>query len=490
MFKKPLDASLFPSLEDNPHPWAGLVTSLPREHDYLCDIEGQLPKDIHGRLFKLGPGLYERGQGRKRMVLDGDGMIQNFCFHGGKVRYRNRFIRTKKFLNEEKAGRFLYPTLSTHGEKGWWNNLGINLPHQANITTILWNNRLLAFDESQKPYELDPQNLNTMGEAELDSLSPNLRYWAHWKLDTYHQQWHCLGLIQGPKIKAEIKSFDFQGRLVKRTHLTLPRASYFHDWFVSENYFGFLLHPAVVSLATLMKVGLGLDTFSDALKWRPELGNLVLLVDRKDLKQHKFEGEARWMWHSVNTWEENGQVIADFIGNREGGGLGDPKSPLFQIMENKSPALPTTTSNHLVRYRLDISSGKLSEEILSDQGNFELPTVSATQRGIKHRYSHFIYASPGDFFARGIGEWDVMNDRMSSWVSTGDEFFSEPLSFDIASGDSARYLSSLVYDGAKKKSYLGIFQVGALTKGPLCKIWLQHHSPLGFHGFWSNQIKE
>ena len=61
-------------------PFRLLAESLPREQDYACQVEGQLPKELNGTLYRNGPGLFERNGLRKRTILDGDGMIQQFRF--------------------------------------------------------------------------------------------------------------------------------------------------------------------------------------------------------------------------------------------------------------------------------------------------------------------------------------------------------------------------------------------------------------------------
>lgn len=480
--KRPLPWSKSLPLDQNPLPWAGLVTSLPTEYDYRCEIEGKLP-DLHGRHYRLGPGLYERGEGRKRMLLDGDGMMQEFTFEGQSVRYRNRFVQTQKFIEEQKADRFLYPTLSTHSSGPWLENLGINLPHQANITPFATNKRLFAFDESQKPYELDLEDLSTLHETDLDQLHPKLRFWAHFKLDPAARLVHFLAIQQGPTLKATVVSTDADLKLKSRMKFDLPRASYFHDWFVTERYFGFILHPAVVSLKTLARVGLGLDTFSDALKWQPEKGNLIVLIDRQTQQSKVFETEACWMWHSVNAYDQGKSVLVDFIGSEHGGGLGDAESPFYKIMHLKEFQMPKKTTNHLRRYILEPTTSRIQYQTLNQDGNFELPTVSAYKKCRQHEFGHFIHSFPGELFACGLAEWNQQTEQLTSFVSSGKDYFSEPLTFADMKSDSP-YLSSLVYSGDRKKSYLAIFKVGSIAEGPIAKIWLKHHTPIGFHSYW------
>ena len=479
--KRPLE-KINMDLKANPLSWAGLVTSLPEEHDYICKVEGQLP-ELHGRLYRLGPGLYDRGDQRKRMVLDGDGMMQEFHFQGQKVSYRNRFIRTKKFVAEAKANRFMYPTLSTHSSGSWFENLGINLPHQANITPLAVDGYVLAFDESQRPYKLNQKTLETLSEIDLDEMQPQLRYWAHYKIDSKNKLFHFLSVQQGPVLKLQIISTDLNLKVVQRQKFNLPRASYFHDWFFTDQYFGFILHPAIVSLKTLLSVSLGFDTFSDALKWQPSKGNIVCLVNRSTGQLQSFETESCWMWHSVNAYDQGDDVLVDFIGSEEGGGLGDENSPLFAIMKNQDVPMPMQTTNHLRRYHIKPQQKTIKYETLDQSGNFELPTVSAFERGQKQSYAHFIHAKPGEFFARGLSEWNYSKQSLSTYFSPGNEYFSEPLDFSTMAKPSP-FVSSLVYSGDVQKSYLAIFKVGCFSDGPVAKVWLNHHAPLGFHGYW------
>ena len=100
----PLRKDIFPEFGDPVHPYLGLATSLREEHDYEARVEGAVPPELQGALYRIGPGLFDRGGLRRRTVLDGDGMVQSFTFHAGGVRYRNRFVRTRRYVAEEAAG--------------------------------------------------------------------------------------------------------------------------------------------------------------------------------------------------------------------------------------------------------------------------------------------------------------------------------------------------------------------------------------------------
>jgi all-trans-8'-apo-beta-carotenal 15,15'-oxygenase len=128
-----------------------LGTSLKTEQNYTPRIEGNLPADLTGKLFRNGPGLFERAGYRKEHLLDGDGMIQSFEFADGRVQYRNRFVRTEKFVEEEAAGELLYPTWTTRAPGSVFSNIGGEMKSQAGVTTLIRDGKLLALDEVIPP---------------------------------------------------------------------------------------------------------------------------------------------------------------------------------------------------------------------------------------------------------------------------------------------------------------------------------------------------
>ena len=112
---------------------------------------------MRGALYRNGPGLFERNGLRKQCLLDGDGMIQAFRFEAGRVRYRNRFARTPKFVEEDRGAAYRYATWTTCAPGGDVSNLfGSAIANQAGVSTVAKNGRLYAFDESGKEGEGEP----------------------------------------------------------------------------------------------------------------------------------------------------------------------------------------------------------------------------------------------------------------------------------------------------------------------------------------------
>jgi all-trans-8'-apo-beta-carotenal 15,15'-oxygenase len=481
-FKKPLDSSVWPPLAENSLPFAGLLTSLPEEHDYACEVEGQLD-GLNGTLYRVGPGLYDRGADRKRMMLDGDGMVQALRFRGGQAHFRNRFVRTNKFVEEAAANRFLYPTFSCHGSGPWRNNLGLSLPNQANTTVLAWGGKLWAFDEGQQPYALDDR-LETLGQPPLDPKNPDLAYWAHWKLDASHHQVHCLSISQGRKPTATINSLAADGSVAVRRSIELPRVVYIHDWFVTEKHFAFLLHPAYIDFAKMLQVLIGRETFSEAIQWRPERGGVLVVAERDSDAVRTIECPACWMWHAINAYEDGDRLMLDFIGAEVGGGLGTGDSPLFQVMRGVLPDDLGNASNFLRRWEVDLAAGGIAEHVIDASANFELPGMSATERTKPYCSAFMVRSAAGELFPNAICRLDGRDLSTMSYEFGAGEYCGEPVVLDCIGGPRAKYLVTPVYSAASKRSSFALLDMEDISTGPVARIHLRHHVPVSFHGYW------
>jgi len=308
---------VYPQLDGEEPALLGLARSLPVEHDYEARVVGTIPDELRGTLYRNGPGLFDRSGFRKRCVMDGDGMIQAFTFHERGVRFKNRFVKTRKFQEEEAAGRFLYPSWSTQAPGGVWGNAfkADAILSEASVTVYRWNGRLLAFDDTGQPWELDPNTLETMGETRLGLAEGSGIFSAHAKHDPLSGEWFHFGVRYGPKPMLHVMVFGPGGALRSHRVLPMPRYVYIHDWFVSERHVVFLFHPVQFAFVGFL---LGRRSMMDSLRWKPEEGNLLWVLPREgDAAPITFQTEARFIWHSVNAFEQGGEIIADFIGYRD-----------------------------------------------------------------------------------------------------------------------------------------------------------------------------
>lgn len=485
----PLRKEVFPDFGDPARPYLGLATSLREEYSYEARVEGKVPAVLHGTLYRNGPGLFDRGGLRKRSLLDGDGMVQAFRFHERGVHYRNRFVRTDKFVAEEASGSFVYPSWSTQAPGGFRANfLGAGrIKNQAGVTVYLWRGRLYAFDEMGLPYELDPETLVTIGQSRLGLPAELTIYAAHSKMDPLTGEWLHFGILYGFKPELHITVFAPDGRLKMHRAIALPRYVYMHDWFVSDRHMIFILHPAEIALWGFL---LGRRSMADSLRWRPEHGNLIMVVDREgDAAPLVMETTACFMWHSINAHEKDGKIIADFIGYRNPDHFIGVDPVVSAVMSGRKgePASPGEVRSYLI----DPAARTIVEEILG-QGNCEWPRVNELHRCHNYRFAYIARTRPGDFFWTSVSRIDMMTGRTGNYDFGEVAYCGEPVFIPVPGfrymGDAEEpgWIVTEVYDGHTKKSFLAVLRADRISDGPVAIVHLRHHVPFSYHGWWSS----
>jgi len=474
------DARLSANLERLP--FRGLAESLFAEQDYEARIEGELPAGLRGRYYRNGPGLFERNGVRKRTILDGDGMVQQFHFHDNGVHYRTRFVQTEKYRAEAAAGKFIYPSWSTQAPGGFLKNFWVTagIKSQAGITVYLVNGRLYTFDESSYPYELDPLTLATVGETSLGIPREETIYSAHSKIDPKNGEWLHFGVRYGPTPRLHVSVFHADGRLNYHRVEVLPRFVYIHDWFVSTNYLIINLHPVDIDFLPAL---LGFRSISESLRWRPEKGNLLLVIPRNPSgAMVRIEAPACFMWHSINARDDGRMITADFVGYDNPDHFVGRDPVISAVMQGREGehAYPGL----LRRYLIDPQAGTVRGDILSS-GNSEWPRIDDRLLCGSYRYAWLARAKAGDFFATEVIRHDMGSGDVTAFDFGRQVYCSEPYFIPRPeAGHEEGWIATECLDGKSGKSFLAILDAAHLADGPLAVVHLEHHVPYSYHGCW------
>ena len=86
-----------------------------------CDIDdvivrGDLPADLDITYYRNGPDPQFPPRGEHHW-FGGDGMLHMFRIRDGRVRYRNRWVRTVKWTVERREGRSLFSPPEPDGKR-------------------------------------------------------------------------------------------------------------------------------------------------------------------------------------------------------------------------------------------------------------------------------------------------------------------------------------------------------------------------------------
>ncbi|HWA63734.1 MAG TPA: carotenoid oxygenase family protein, partial [Caulobacteraceae bacterium] len=238
------------------------------EDDFELKVSGEIPAGLAGAFYRNGPNPQFEPIDDYHW-FGGDGMIHAFFVEGGKVRYRNRYVRTPKYEAEHKAGRALFGTFG-NPMKTDPSVLGVDTG-LAN-TNIVWHaGKLLALEEGHKPFELDPLTLEARGYVD----QYRGRTTAHPKIDPVTGEMVWFGYSVGEMPFTKTVSYgvtDANGNVVRRDDFEAPYSSMIHDFNVTERHALFPVLPLTGDLQRVMTGG-------PAYAWEPEKGAFVGVLD-------------------------------------------------------------------------------------------------------------------------------------------------------------------------------------------------------------------
>ena len=101
------------------------LEKLDQEYDYwISNIDGVIPPDLRGTFVRNGPGRQQIGGNPFGHWFDGDGMLSTFSFLDGNVFFKNRYVRTPKYINETASQRIMYRGFGTMIPSGVKANIG------------------------------------------------------------------------------------------------------------------------------------------------------------------------------------------------------------------------------------------------------------------------------------------------------------------------------------------------------------------------------
>lgn len=236
--------------------WRAGFESLTLEADRPVElmVEGTVPSDLAGTLFRIGPARHEVFGERNGSWFDGDGMVHAFRFDRGGVTYLNRFVRTRKMRDEIAAGRRLYSgfgTTSPIGGLARVRALRTVAGNPANVHIVGHAGALLALCEGGAPYRIDPQTLDTIGTDDLGAIPEGETFIAHAKQDPAKGELWNIGFRRSPPIQVSLYRRDALGRTEMVARLPMPLNHLAHDFALTPTKAVIIASPFVLPTVPL-----------------------------------------------------------------------------------------------------------------------------------------------------------------------------------------------------------------------------------------------
>ncbi len=444
-----------PYLRDNYAPW-------PHEVDIAeCEVEGEIPEALEGTFYRNGPNPQFPPRTRYHW-FDGDAMVHAFSFSGGKCRYKNRWLRTEKFLAEQAAGESLFGGLLdiTNNDP---RALGVSF-NAANTHLVEHAGRFLALFEAAAPTEVDPRTLETRGVHDFGGALEGPMT-AHPHVDPVSGEMLFFGYSPVPPfLRYHVVAAD--GTLVRSEAIDVPVATMMHDVIVTRDHVVFMVCPATFRTENLLS--------EQPIRWEPELGTRLGVMPREggaaDVRW--FEIPACYVFHVMNAASEGSQIVADVC-----------RMESLALFDDPEAGLEGGTPPYLTRWTIDLAAGGVKEETLDDNP-CEFPRIDdrfamdGCRFGISSLYTE---GSKALGLFDGVARYDFDRGTRSEarlGGYTGEAVFAAR-SPEAPEGEGFVLVS--LWNPETDHGELAVLDAENLADGPLARVKLPHRLPHGFH---------
>lgn len=452
---------------------------------WIENIEGHIPIELHGTLFRNGPGLLDIGGRQIHHPFDGDGMVCAIAFSQGRAHFQNRFVRTTGFVAEQKAQTILYRGVFGTQKPGGWlaNCFDLRLKNIANTHVIYWGEKLLALWEAAEPHCLDPRTLETLGLDYLDGvLQPGDAFAAHPSIDPNCPQAggapRLVNFAVKPGLSTEITVYELNqgGKLVRQHTHAVPGFAFIHDFAITPNYCIFFQNPVQFNPLPYVLGLRGAGECITLLKNRPT--KVIVISRHEEAPVRILETRAGFVFHHANAFEQGNEIWIDSICYDSLPDV-EPDSDFRQVeFEALAPG-------QLWRFHLNLGTNAVQRQCL-DPRCVEFPTLHPAHVGRSYRYLYLgaAHAPEGNAPLQALLKLDLQTGRQQFWSAAPRAFLGEPVFVPrpLATDEDDGWLLAMVYDAAHHRSDVVILEAKNLAHGPIARLHLRYHIPYGLHG--------
>mmetsp|Transcript_11168 Transcript_11168/g.22245 ORF Transcript_11168/g.22245 Transcript_11168/m.22245 type:complete len:679 (-) Transcript_11168:1186-3222(-) len=391
------------------------------------NMEGHVPQDLRGRLYRIGPNArYLPADGQRINWFDGDGMIHVVCFDNDddeklRMTYSNRWVQSSFFKQELCVQRpslnitslrgihgilliiqellrlfvqsFLLGFRYTRDRIDSFSPLGV-----ANTNMMFRKGSIYALYESDGPWRLNPVSLTTEGFNDRDLRPQGVAepYCAHPKAAA-NGDLISFGILFRPgPMGGMILYVNNPDDPTRERKFKVPdMTSYIHDICISKNFIIFMDSPCRNDLSNMLYGG-------GPLRWDYNGSSRIGVIPRDEhgMKLLGLETLSSVKWFKLEE-EESGFVF------HWGNGFNDDQTIIacgsyfeefdISFLDEEIPMnydrLPKMSD-----FRIDLESGRVCRhDILRDDNTklhtlSDFPVWSQTLTGGEHR-TRFLYGS-------------------------------------------------------------------------------------------------
>ena len=442
-------------------------------------IQGKAPPDLRGTLYKCGPDRQYPPLTKDDIFIDGEGMAHMFRFDGGQVDYRSRWVRTERFVLQEKARRALF---------GRYRNRYTNDPSVAGKnqgtanTNIVWQgNKLLVLKEDSLPVEVDPNTLDTKGEWNFNGAFKAISMTAHPKLDHHRNELLAFSYQARGDCTTDFAFYviDADGKVAHEMWFHMPYEAMVHDFAATDTHIIVPFFPLITNLEVLKKGG-------PFYQWHPDRPSHYAIFPRRGTANEIrwFKGPTVSAGHMMNAYNDGSKIHLDLCLYR---------GNCFEFFPSYdgSPFKPAPPQLSRMTFDLDDKHDGVEIKLLVPNPG-EMPKCDDRYMGKPYRYGYMICRPPnalaGEIGMAAIGRYDHQTSELITWAPGENCGVHEPTFVPKLGGKEGQgYLLVIVNRMAENRSDIAVLDAQNINAGPLATYKLPVRVRMTFHGMWVPQ---
>jgi len=446
---------------------------------YDCEVEGNLPADLDGAFYRVGPDpQYPKPEKYANDIpFDGEGHLGMFRIKDGHVDFRSRYVRNQRWKAQHAARRSLFgmyrnPTTDDPSVKGLSRGT-------ANTQIFYHHGRILALKEDSPPVAVNPLTLETVDDYyTFGGTLQSLTHTAHPKIDS--ETGELIGFGYEAKGLAtddvNVFSVDRTGRINWQAWIKVPYVGMIHDFGVTQKHIIFYVQPLATNMDIIRAGGPHFAWDSTLPTW---LGVMRRGGDGKDIRW--FKGPGFMATHTMGNWSDGEKVYIDMDGDVSN------QFPFFPQLHEKWD--PMKAAGRVLRVRVDLSRSKVHEY----EYEWAYPEVRGGLSRQDDRYHTVPYRYGflnGLSFGGGPSAW-MMIDHQTGRIRTyspGPGVSLNELCFvprRKGAPEADGYLVGVASDQQHSgRADLLVLDTQDITAGPIARVRLPYRISTQIHGFW------
>ncbi|CAI6097509.1 unnamed protein product [Clonostachys chloroleuca] len=447
-----------------------------------CIVRGEVPRQIDGTFYRITCDPIYANRNKKDIWINGDGAIHAWRFSEGVVDFKQKYVRTPRFVYERAARKPLFGTYRNpfSGDERVFND--IQGPGNTHIHH--WHGWLLACKEDSPPIAVDPDTLDTIGIYDFEGqINPAKTFTAHPKVDVVTGETMAYGMEASGMASNDLVYYRFnqQGKKVDECWVKTPDVTWTHDMVATDNWVIFHMSNYQIDMDHMKNEN---GTHFRLNRFLPNRFGVLPRRNPKPEDVRWFDSLKNHTWgHFSNGFEgEDGCIYLDaYIANIDTLNAFPNMHPELDIGKPKEKM-----NGKLARFKIDpkAPSNELELPIVLSEVAGEM--ARCDDRFITKPYNH-VYGcrhSPTGFDA--ITHVDIAAGVTRVWEAGQGTVVGEPCFIprgeDSPEGDG--YLVVCTRDVSSKQAHLTVLDATQITAGPVCIVELPFQLCEGVHGNW------